>query len=272
MKKWIQIPLIIFCILIVTLAIVFYSLTSSKTIKAQLYLENGAVLVNGNLVQSDILLKEKDLIETLEDGEATVVLYESVVISLDPNTKITLEDLSKKHPQLIQEGGSTWSKFTKLLGVEEYTLSAGTTVASVRGTEFGLTENKIFVSEGQVDYDFSDENFLVEENNVVEGGKKREMTEEEKQIARQKTLRIIKQLKKLRQAEVDKHPKLLQTVKSRFEISDSDIRQAFEDADKGNLDINEAKSKSPIKIASINRIADLTLQIRKMNERLESLR
>ena len=80
--------------LIILFAIIYSSLTSASVVTAQLHIESGSVLVNGQAAVDDVNLKEGDLIETGTDSEATVILYESLVINLEPNTKITLEIIS----------------------------------------------------------------------------------------------------------------------------------------------------------------------------------
>jgi len=77
----------------------YMSLVSSKMIKAQLNVEQGSVLVNGESVSGEaIILKQGDIIETSGNGLATVILYESIVINLESGTKINIDDLSKDNP------------------------------------------------------------------------------------------------------------------------------------------------------------------------------
>ena|SRR3989304_827559 len=115
-----KILLVIGIILLVVIIVgvgIYFSITSSNIISAQIHIESGKVLVNGNELVGDSTLKEGDIIETKEDGKATVILYESVIINLDSNTKVTLDSLVKENPRISQEGGETWNKFTKLSGV-----------------------------------------------------------------------------------------------------------------------------------------------------------
>ena len=55
------------------------------------------VLLKGKFTEKLHSLKQGDSIETSANAKATVILYESVVITLDPNTIITLDDLGKSN-------------------------------------------------------------------------------------------------------------------------------------------------------------------------------
>jgi len=262
---------ILVLLLVLGLVYAYTSITSSKTVAAQLHVESGQVLVNDKIASEKVLLKKGDVIET-KDGEATVILYESVIISLDPNTKITLEDLTREHPVVNQEGGETWNKFTNVLGVEDYTIKAGNSVASVRGTAFGITEDKIIVGEGEVDYSVDEEEFRVIEDEVVElvGDKpvERKANPEELEMIKQNMEETIKELKYIRELEIEKQGFLVDKIKAQFELTDEDIRQTLEDADNGLVDIDELVAKSPIQIDSLQKIADITKEIRKIKEQM----
>jgi len=261
-SKKVWIPVVIFLLFVIIILIIYSSLVSSKTVEAQLSVEEGAVFVNGEQVTEYSELKQGDVVETGEDGLATVILYESVVVNIDPNTKINIDDLTKEHPKISQEGGETWNQFTKLFGVEEYTIKAGNSVASVRGTAFAITEEKIVVDEGEVEYEIGNQKFNVLEGRVIEKIreeiKEREITQEEKDKIKLKEERIIKQLENLREREIKKHPKVLNYVKDKFSLEDKDIKEAFKEIDEGKKDINELEKKSPVKVESIDKIKRIT--------------
>ena len=270
MNKGMKIFLGIVLVLVVIGFVMFNSLTSSETIQAQLFPEAGSVLLNSLAVSEDTNLEQGDVIETSSDGMATVILYESIVINLEPNTKITLDDLTNQHPQVTQEGGETWNQFTKLFGVEEYTIKAGNSVASVRGTGFGLTEEKIIVGEGEVDYELDGQKFRVIRDKVVEKIEdkieERDFNEEERQKVIDRVERTINNLKKLREEEIQKHPRAVELIKKQFELTDEDIRKGLEDADEGKVSIGELKEKSPIQIESVEKVEKITREIRKLRE------
>src|SRR3989344_4031454 len=139
-------------VVLVAIGIVYFSVTGSGTVPAQLHYEIGEVYINQQKVVGDMALEESDVIESRESAKATVILHESIIIRLKPDTKISISDLSKENPQVYQESGETWNKFTRLSGVEEYSIGSGNTVASVRGTLFKFGKDKIITGEGKVDY------------------------------------------------------------------------------------------------------------------------
>ena len=151
---------IIILIFLISGVYAYYSLFKISYIPAQLHVNSGSVKVNDAFVNGNIKLKQGDIIETI-DGLATIILYESVVINLEKNTKISLQDLIKEHPKVKQEGGKTWNTFTKLSGVEDYTISEGNSVASVRATAFELSSGKIITGEGEVDYSVDNSFYIV---------------------------------------------------------------------------------------------------------------
>lgn len=272
MKKSVLIPLIILAVILIAVIILYTSLVSSKTIKAQLNVEQGAVTINGIAVSGHTILKQGDIIETSANGLATVILYESVVVNIDSNTKITLDELTQKNPSITQEGGSTWSQFTNLFGVESYTINAGNSIASVRGTGFGIEENKIIVGEGQVQYSIDNQEFNVMAGKAVEKISEeileRDLTPEEQAKVKASNQRVIEQLKKLRELELEKHPKIVNIVSSKYDLSQEDITQAFKDADEGKINLKDFEDKSPVNIESLEKIIQITDKIRELNSRV----
>ena len=272
-KKKILVGIVIFMILMVI--ILYSSLVSSKTIKSLLHVDSGDVEVNGKKVTKDITLNEGDLIETLGNGVATLILYESVIINVDPNTKITLDELSKKYPKISQEGGETWNKFTKMLGVVSYDNQIGNSIASVRATFFGFKEDKIIVGEGKVVFSFNDATYNVDEFNVIENvdGRiiQRKATKQELYEIKIRMEKSIESLKYLRSLEIYKKTLLVSVIKSTQGLTDEDIQRNLGDVDNELLDIDELAEKSPIKIESIEKIVAITKSIQQMKESIKKI-
>src|SRR3990167_7093090 len=129
-KKGLKIFIFIILALAILIAGAYFVLAKSPTVPAQLNVEQGEVLANSQRVQGNVKLKQGDIIETKQGGLATVILYESVVINIEENTKINIDNLIKEHPEVSQESGETWNTFTKLAGVEGYTVKTGNSIAS----------------------------------------------------------------------------------------------------------------------------------------------
>ena len=271
-KRIKKVFLIIRIILLIIALITAYSYyAASRTVTAQLQIESGIVKVNGNIVNGNLKLSQGDIIET-NDGLATVILYESIVINLNKNTKINLEELTQKHPQITQENGKTWNKFTKISGVETYTIKTGNTVASVRATGFEISDNKILTGDGKVEYTIDEKTFTVTAKRVVEKVNdeiiERDATKAELEEIKEYRQRTIAQLKLLRQNEIDKYKRFVDIVKSRYNITDEDIKQGFEAADRGEWDISEILKKSPVKAKPLKKIVEITKTIQQLNEEL----
>ncbi len=274
-KKKLIITLSVVAIVVIALAVGYFSIVGSKTVAAQLHVESGGVLVNEKEV-SRTVLKEDDAIKTLDNGYATIILYESVIINLDPNTEVVIDDLINSHPKIEQKSGKTWNTFTKLLGIEDYSAKAGNSVASVRGTLFALKENYILVGDSEVDFGINSLDFIVEENKVVEeiNGEiiERDATTEELQEIKQNINRVVAELKYLREKEIEKKKLMLKIVK--IEIVDSEgvkrtlnqeeAREYLEDADNKEVDIDSLLEKSPIEIESLEKIVSITKEIQKL--------
>jgi|TARA_Y100000310_G_scaffold340081_1_gene434716 hypothetical protein len=272
MKKKALTFLIVIVVIFIILGIIYFSLVSSKTVTAQLNVESGNVLVNDLSVSGHVFLDEGDIVETSGNGRATIILYETLVVNLEPDTKININDLRKSHPQLTQEKGESWNTLAKIVGIEEYTIKSGNSVASIRGTSFIITSEKIAVLEGEVGYEIESQNYLVSKGRAVEkiDGKinERELNDEEIRKALEVKKRTMKQLKVLRERELEKHPKIVNTIKSKYDLTDEDIRNAFNDADEEILDIEEIERKSPVNIESVRKVSEITKEIIKIKQEI----
>ena len=277
MKKWLWFLIGFFVILIIIGVLFFVSLTSGKIIGAMLYIDEGTVQVDtGNGWQPAIDKMElsiNDKVQTLE-GKATISLYEGEIIRLEPNTQISIKELSQKNITISQEAGSTWSRLTKLGGVAEYSVETPTTVATVRGTGFGMkisgTKNDLLVGEGTVTFGFKGETG----ESVLEGWKgtiasplvKTQMTQEEKNWVNGQEANDIESLRKIRSEIISRHGFILKMVKKFFKLTDEDIEKGLKSLDTGEGDIDEMAKKVPIKIPDLDRIVQITKKIRDMQK------
>ena len=281
--KKIGVVFLIFTLLsLVGLYFVYQSLFKSSTVAAQLHVESGDVNVDNVKVDGNVKLKRGSVIETLSSGLATVILYESTLISLSENTKVKVDDLILKHPKVSQEKGKTWNKFTKVVGSEDYSIKAGNTVASVRGTGFLLTDSKVVTGEGSVDYEADGKSFVVEKYKAVEkkDGEivERSATKDELNEISRSIERTINELKYLRQLEIDKKKFLLDQMRKMYTIRDDQIQEALDTADKGLVDIDELmkqyKNKIPagISLETLDKVVAITKEIQKLNQDLDEIK
>jgi hypothetical protein len=273
---YIILGIIIFLALV--LAIGYFKVTGSPTTVAFLNVEGGDVTVNtGSGWQpavDQMKLGIEDRVKT-GVGQASVVLHESIVVSLDPNTEIAIKDLNKQHVKLEQPSGQTWNKFTEMAGVDEFSVETPNTVATVRGTYFGVGMDKITVGEGVV---------IVEKDGQrieVRAGKKvmvkdgvlveEDMTPEETQDLTESMRRSVQQMQELREREARKHPVLLSQLKKKYGITDAQVKEHLDKADRGEYDLDELEEKSPVKIESVAKIKKITAEIIKTNKAIENL-
>ncbi|MEK6897307.1 MAG: hypothetical protein AABW93_02135 [Nanoarchaeota archaeon] len=254
--------------IVIALALGFFFVTGSSTVPAQLRVESGNVMVNGESVIGNVHLGQGDMIETGVNGLAAVILYESVVINLEPDTRIKIDELIKSHPKVSQEKGETWNTFTELSGVEDYTIDTGNSIASVRATTFGIREGYVLGGEGETDYEFQAEIFLVAAGRVVEIAQgqatERAATQEELEKIRERMEKAIEELRHIRDLEINKKPVLYSLLKSRTGLTDQEIRQRLLDADEGLVDVDEFAEKSPIKVETIDKVVEITKAIQKI--------
>jgi len=274
-RKGLKIFSVTLLVLIAGFIAVYFMFISSSTISAQLHIESGSVFVNSQPVLADMKLSKGDIIETGSDGKATVILYESVIISLEENTQISLDSLTQKHPKVSQEKGETWNTFTKLSGVEDYSIESGNSIASVRATAFGLSENYIIGGEGETRYQTQGQEFLVLAKKVVETTNsqitERDATSQELEKIKANMERTIERLRHLRQLEIDKNPRLYNLIKSQAGYTDEELEQYLLDADDGKVNVDEIAAQSPVKLKSVNKIVGITKEIQKITSQFSEL-
>jgi hypothetical protein len=279
MKKVWKILLIIFVVLLVGVSSIYLYLTKSSTISAYLSIESGQVFVDSGKgfvgAEDGMKLKRNYIIKTGENSEASVVFYESVVVSLDPNTEISIEELSKKNINLKQNSGSSWTKFMTIMGVSGITIETPNTVATVRGTNFGVDMFSVFVDEGLVnvksgsdEYDIgAGENSLYEEGKLTKG----KLTEEQKKKIIEFKKRQISILKEIRIKELEKKKIIVEKLLQANGLSFEELPKYLEDIDRGEGDLNEISKNIPIKIESTEKVIKITEKIREEKSRILEL-
>jgi len=261
----------VFIVILVAIILSYFYITGSSTPIAVLNIETGEVMVNsgnGFLQAVDgMKLSLDDSIKTGANGEASVVLYESAIISLEPNTEISIDSLAKDNIKISQTSGSTWNKFTGLLGLTGMSIETPETVATVRGTSFGVTMNGIMVGEGRVGVLKGNESEEVGEGEALdwddENFTKRTLTPEEKAKVAGKIKKHIELLKQIRMNEIEKKKFIVQKMLEANNLSYSELENYLEAIDSDDSDLNEISQKIPVKINSAEKIIKLTEKIRK---------
>jgi hypothetical protein len=272
---------IIVIIIIAALAGGYFYITGSSTRPAFLNVELQTVQVDtGSGYETAVdgmKLSENDKVKTL-DGEATIVLYESTMVSLEPNTEVSITDLDAIKVALEQNSGATWNKFTGITGLVEFSISTPTTVATVRGTEFGLDMMGVIVAEGVVEVVVGGETFRLtaEKKIVLRDGEwvEEDITPEDRQKIVAHMGDTLKMMKEIRWEEVNKKQLVYNQLKEQYELSDQDVIDYLDRADNGEFDLDEVEAGAPDsvkKIESAQKIKAMTEEIIKQNKAIEVL-
>lgn len=273
--------IIVGIILVISLLLVvgYFKITKSNTVKAFLNVEQGSVQVdtgNGWIDASDEMeLGSNDKIKTLANGYASLVLFESAVISLEPDTEIAISDLSKKLSKIRQNAGSTWNKFTGLAGLEGLSVETPTTVATVRGTSFGVDMDSVIVGDGIVEVEMNKEKIILnaDEKMIIQQGRmiKKALENADREKIARKMPRIVETMKKIRMKEVRKKEFIARQLQKKYGLADETVKEYLDRADKGEFDLNEIERKSPVKIETVKKLREITEKIIEENKAIERL-
>jgi hypothetical protein len=268
LAKTLYIVLGVVIAIIVILAGAYFYVTGSSTRTAFLNIDSGQVQVDtgsGWQAATDGMdLGVNDKVKTL-NGEATIVLHESVIITVEPNSEVAISDLSKDSLQIEQTEGSTWNKFTGLTGVNELSVKTPTTVATVRGTEFGVEMRGVLVGEGVVEVTGDGETFLIKAGKkiVIRDGKlvEEDLTPEEKARILSKMQNTLEKMKRLRMQEIEKKQFIYEKMKAKYDITDEEVKEYLERADNGEFDLEEVEKKAPVKVEGLKKVKEITEKI-----------
>ena len=263
----------------------FFVLTGSSETVAYLNIEGGKVQVDKGAgweqAADQMELKKDFAVKTLDDGQASIVFYESDIMELQPNTEVKLAELVASHVAVSQKSGETWNRVSKLTGTREYTVETPNSVATVRGTGFGVNvsegSDEIIVDEGTVQCslpdkkDFKDiteyRSCMVKNGQIKEG----EITKEQLIFIRQRIEKEILILKMMQLRELWKNKILVNAMKERYNLTNEDLKQFIEETNSGRRDLNELRAKIPVRLQSLDKIIKIAEKIAELNKRLQMI-
>ncbi|MCK4670040.1 MAG: FecR domain-containing protein [Nanoarchaeota archaeon] len=279
MKKFKYISLAIFIIIILIGGIGYFSITGSATRVAFLNIESGEVMVNTGSgwkpAVDDMDLDLDDKVKTGADSEATIILHESVIINLDSETEVAIANLNKENVKVKQESGSTWNKFTGMAGIGEYSVETPNTVATVRGTGFGINMESVVVGEGEVEVKRGDivKRIMQGRKAILRDGElfDEEITEEERARIAMRMRKVVKHIKLLREREIEKKRFMVNIAKKTHDFSDEDITRGLEKVDRGEANLDEIEAKAPVKMEAIRKVRRMTEEVIKTNRMIEKV-
>ncbi|MBT7902881.1 hypothetical protein HN587_03385 [Candidatus Woesearchaeota archaeon] len=263
-------------IILLVLVAGYFKLYKSPVTVAYLHLERGDVTVNtGNgwqSAQQDMNLGLEDKVKTGANGKASIILYESVFVSLEPNTEVSIADLNKEHLLIKQETGETWNKFTTMMGVNGMSVQTPTSIASVRGTSFGVTVNQVIVGEGSVEVTRGAEKIVLKQEEKVDlRAEKLERTvvdETDRTRVVERMSESLNRMKESRSKELAKNQYLIDKMERKYGFS---MERELTNVDSGSKDLDVIEENIPVQTESIKKIRLTTEEIIKEQTRINSL-
>ncbi len=285
-KKALVISIVAAVIIILALAgfIGYSRLFGSSTTSAFLYIDEGGVEVNKGSGWSPALdemqLGINDAVRTLDNGRASLVFFESDIMELEPNTEVALKDIAPESVALEQKSGSTWNRVSKLTGSRSYSVETPTSVATVRGTGFGVNfwsgGVNIPVEEGLVDCSSkevqSKQSIGEYEECIIDIGKgalKGKITKENLILIKKKLQKDVYNLQRIRWREAMKHRGEILKAKQKYGLTDDQITAYLDAVDHGKKNLDEIEAKVPFKSSSLSKIRKLTEKIVELNKRID---
>jgi len=268
---------------VIALLLVFSALIfiTGKTKVAGLNIESGEVQVDTGSgwgkATNGMKLKLKDKIKTGNNGKASLILYESAIISLKPNTEIMISDLSKDLAIIKQSKGTTWNKFTGLSGLRGLEVETPTTVATVRGTEFKVSAKQVIVAEGNVEV----KNKLTGAKKFVGQGEKASISEDAlliEQLSQEEWQMVVKELnetigrlKNLREEAMKAHPAIVKLIKSTYGLTDKNVQEQLDAIDRGDVDEDALIKQSIVQVPALEQVVGITKNIKKQNQLISQI-
>ncbi len=249
MEKKFKLIFSILAVLIVLVVglFVFVSRSTSINHDSALLLSGSDVVVLRSSKQVNVdnlpfVLYKDDVVRTNNDS-ASISIKDSIVVSLDPYSEVSLKDISN-NITVVQTKGRVWNKITKLLGVTSYHLVTPSAVASVRGTMFSsdlsdkdvvllLVEGKLWVGSGK-------KNSILDNNGKLkidaEGIKRMNLSDEDRALIKSHVGKMIKSLIVLRNTKVDslllKNKAVVSKLSAKTGLNiPSEVRSFFSDLD-----------------------------------------
>ncbi|MBD3259139.1 hypothetical protein GF371_00750, partial [Candidatus Woesearchaeota archaeon] len=269
-------------IIVIIIGAVFFLFVPEKAAAAILYIDEGTVEINtgsGWKAASDEMeLKENTEIRTAE-GRATVVLYDSEILRLEPDTHIKLKDLNKENIVVRQETGGTWNKIMKMTGTEGYEVETPDTVATVRGTEFGVliagALSEVFVEAGNMNVAQKGDDKILGEIGLTKGESvevkkgirelvKSELKEKHLEMIRRNKAEDLKTMRKIRKNIVMRN-KLARLGMKIKKFTEKNLDDSLDDLDSGRAGqekANELIDKIPGYSEEKERFKELNRKIR----------
>jgi len=278
MKKWLKITLLSIVVVLILLGFLAYNAIFATATRAGYLMIDGAVEVDtgkGWKPAIDMMdLGKDDKIRT-NDGTATVVFYDSVIITLQSDTEISVMELTEDNVEIDQASGSTWHKFAKIVGIEEYKVNTNRAVATIRGTETGVyigaDNDTVLLAEGDLNVKAGDESRTLDPLQIItvkdDGSIEiRDISPEEREDVVRNLAKTLLMLKDIRQNEIESHGEMMEEAMVKYSPAAS-MPEYLDQIDSGELDDNilleEFEERSPVKVPAVYKVKNVNDEVKK---------
>ena len=272
--------LFIIAALVLGICVIFLAISYASQDIAVLYIESGVVEVDvgtgWKTADDGMKLREQDIVKTGE-GRATIVLHESIIVQIEPDSEIQIVDLDDSKTEISETVGSVWIKFTGVTGIDTLTIGTPKTVATVRRTELWMSIDEVRVVEGEVEVVYNGQKELVAPGEKAFVTKKnlldrRELTEAEWDQMREGIERNTKIMKKQRLRVLEKDRIVYSIATNAFGLDRSTAERYLDELDNNDEDLENLTSQLPYKPDSVKKAQAWTEEIRNNVRLLESIK
>jgi len=259
---------------------IFLLYSASAQTQAILHIEEGTIQVNSGsgweTAVDNMQLSQKDMIKTLENSYGVILLDNSIVIQLEPETEISLEDLDPDNIQISESLGTVWIKFVSVTGIKSLSVETPNTLAIVRGTELGVSLEEVRVIKGDVEVQKGEESIFVNSGYKVvttrDRLEKEPLSAQDVKIAFDVSEMNYKYLNIARLNEVRKNQMLYDFYTNKFNLNDVDVDYNLDQLDQmPGPEYKETITKLPVKPRNVQRAIRLTEVIREDRKTLQPL-
>lgn len=275
-KLFIIIGIIIAVFLIAGISAYMYFMQDSLP-QAKLIIKTAGTFVDEGIgyqaVNGEITVSQNSKIKTDNTGQATVVLYDSVILAIEPNTEITIKDLAQSAPVIEQNGGQVWTKFMGLAGVEQVNIEVGNALATVRGTFLGTGNNSVYFVEGTLEITMNGKKVIAKDLTVIDATtlEERNMTPEEKTQVVGMLKNMIDEMTYVRNDIIERHPQFVDLAMSASGMTRTQLDSELKKMDLGEGDPQIIVDHMPVKHTAIVRMVDITKKIAEQNKLIQTL-
>ncbi len=252
MKKKIWIPLVIVAVLII-FAFIFFQEKEIDNIYIKVKSGEVSVLRDDKwitLSNEETNFENIDAIKT-EEGEATLIIKQSLITTIKPNTQININKISDNQIELEQQSGTTWNKLIQSKLIIETKFTSFSTTKSSTLIEINQTAEKFTIVEGNISFQNVQESIVPIEKIIFYNENEQtisQINDAEKNIMLSFVQEDLNNLKIIRERYFDANQNTISTIQKLTGTSDEDLELTLQDIDEGKVDDRKKIEESPISL------------------------